>query len=200
MPELDALLARFEGLTTAALDRAEAHLAGLLGRPLRMTGRAVGLVPLEDAVRVFGREDSAVVAIHLGFTGALTGQILFLLPEEAAAELISWCLPEPASPELRASVLAEIGNVAGSAFLNELADMFALRVTVTPPDIAHDLSGAILGSVLPLVEAVPGRVLLVQTRLGEGGHAVGGLFLLMPDHASLETLMRLAGGRVAGVP
>lgn len=164
-----------------------------------LTQRAVRLVPLSQAARVFGPEDATAVAIQLAFAGDLAGQILLLLDEGSAQSLVGWCVPGPQGPEMQASVLAEVGNVSGSAFVNEIADLFGLQIAVSPPEVVADLAGAILGSVLPAAEAVPGQALMVQTEFAGAGTDVRGLFLLMPDAPSLERLLALMkGGGVRG--
>lgn len=195
MPETDEVTARrLNGLAARALARAAARLGDLLGITIRLARSAVSVLALGDAVHSFGGEEVPVVAVQLSLTHDLAGQILLLFSVESAQRLIRQCLPDAAPPDLEESVLAEVGNVAGSAFVNEVADDLGLSVQVSPPQVATDMAGAVLGSVLPMAEAAPGEVLLIQARFSGSTGGIDGSFLLAPDGASLARLLDLVGG------
>jgi chemotaxis protein CheC len=195
LPDLDLV-----ALAAHALGDVSDRLSALLGRSLRAGPPSVALVPLAEAVRAFGSEEAPAVAVVVSFTGDLVGQILLLWTEASAGRLVRWCLPPGAGAALEESVVAEVGNVAGSAFVSSVADRFAWGIQLAPPVVVADMAGAVLGSVLPLAEAAPGSVLLVRTEFSAAEEQVRGLFLLAPDGPSLARLLaRLApGGPVRG--
>lgn len=194
MPEGRAVPEGLTALIGAGLQKAGERLSLLLGRPLALVHPRVELATLQEAAAVFGRGDREAVAVQLSFAGDLAGQVLLLFEGPKAHRLAGLCLGQ-GDAQLAPSVLAEVGNIAAASFLEALADHWGMAVRVTPPQVVTDMAGAILGSVLPLVEAAPDRVFLVYTdfqALGEGeSTAVEGALLVAPDAASLERMADL---------
>jgi chemotaxis protein CheC len=187
VPEADAIV---HGLALPALSHVRTQLCGLLNRSLTLTRPRATLADLATAARSFGDEQTPVIGVVLPFHGDLSGHVLLLWSEAGARRVIRWCLPEGYGPDVEQSVLAEVGNVAGSAFVNAVADRLGLRVQVSPPMLAADMLGAILGSVLPLADLGEGRLLLVSTEFADEGASLQ--FLLAPDGPSLDRLIELA--------
>jgi chemotaxis protein CheC len=190
--------ARLAVLAGRALEAAAGGLSGLLGTRVALATPSIRLMGLGAAVAAFGGEQTPVVAVQLSVGRDLTGQVLLLFDAVSAARLADLCVPGSADAGLRESVLAEVANVAGSGFVNHVADRLGLSVHISPPQVVADMAGAVLGSILPLAEAIPGRVLLIETRFVVAGQGVDGHFILAPDGPSLQRLLQVAGGGGAG--
>jgi chemotaxis protein CheC len=184
-------------LVSLGFGRAGEHLARLLGRPIQLAAPEVRLMPLAAAAGMFGGEETEVVAVLSAFSGDLWGEALLVLDRGRADHLVDLCLgPGWRAGELATSVLSEVGNVATASFLNALADRFGLTVHVSPPDVVVDMAGAVLGTLLPLVEVLPDRVLLARTEFRESGVDVSGSFLLLPGGDALERMVGFGAAAV----
>src|SRR5690606_31441759 len=100
-----------------------------------------------------------------------------------------------ADEELADSALGELGNVVGSAFLNDLADRFSLRIKPSPPAVGRDMIGALLATLAAALAADERQELpAVRAQLpGNGnGEECNAYLLWIPGHRDLERLERLA--------
>jgi chemotaxis protein CheC len=173
------------------------RLSALLGTELRLERTEVALWSAEDLIRAHGRGDDGVVAVVSRLTGDLTGAVLLLFTPASARCLEEMLLQADENEEMRSSLLSEVGNIAAGSFLTVLGDWLGVRLSLTPPVAVRDLLGAVLGTVLPLVELVPDRVVGFGTNLIAQGRPIAATFLFLPDAAAYarirERVARAAG-------
>ena len=187
-------LAALEDAVRRGIARVGEGLTEMAGVPFRAEATGVTAVPLTEAPTLVGDPALPVVGIYLGVTADAHGHILLLFEEQAALRLADLLLGRPAGStaelgELEQSALAELGNIAGSFFLNVLADECRLEIHPTPPVVLRDLCGAILDAPVADVGLERDEVLVIGTRLSQDGEAVEGRFLVLPSFALLETLL-----------
>lgn len=187
-------LAALEDAVVRGIARVGAGLTEMAGVPFRAEATGVATVPLTEAPALVGDPSLPVIGIYLGVTADAHGHILLLFEEAAAYRLADLLLGRPAGTtaelgELEQSALAELGNIAGSFFLNVLADECGLEIHPTPPVVLHDMCGAILDAPVADVGLERDEVLAIGTRLSQDREAVEGRFLVLPSFALLETLL-----------
>ena len=178
-------------------------LAKLLNRKIDMDVPRVKIMDFRSVSETLGGAELPVVGIMLGVTGDLTGHILFVLKQQAAAILVNMLMGNLAYDaggdgddalefefsEMEISALKEIGNILAGSYLSSLSTMTNLNIAPSVPDLAIDMAGAILS--VPAIEfgKVGDSVLYIETEFSDGEKKVVGDFFLVPDVDTYSVLM-----------
>lgn len=202
-PPDHALLQR--SVERAARDAAQA-LTDLAGRPVASEGVVLERVPVERLPYLTGDVERPVIAIYIGIAGAADGHLLLVLDERMARGLVNILLGEDESAsgaltDLQWSALAEAGNIAGSMFLNALANRARLMLPPTPPLVVHEMGGAVLDTLAAsLALAGLEETLVLETAFVCDGAVVQMSFYWLPSPALLaEVLGGLRKGKRHGI-
>ena len=158
----------------------------------RLVVSAVNEIPNHVAER-----EEPVAAVLLRMLGDLTGLTLLVLPRATAlrvAEMMSH-KPEGTFTEMglyEQSAIKEAGNILSSAYLNALAEFMGMVLLPSPPVLAVDLSDAILTSTYLESSKDTDSVFVVESEfyLTELREQLRGFFILLPDAASLEQILK----------
>lgn len=178
-------------VVSAGIDAVSKNLSAMVGQPIEVSASAVSMVPVRSLADFVGGPAAAVVGIYLGVSGDLQGHLILFLVEPQAlkmADLLWENLPGTAT-QLDAgtlSALAEAGNVAGSAFLNTLADRASLVIVPSAPSVLMDMAGAILSVLQAELLLVAEEAMVIET---EFSGSVRGVMMLLPDPDSLSKLL-----------
>lgn len=175
----------------AGIDAVSQNLSAMVGQPIQVRAPAVAVVPVETLADFVGGPATPVVGIYLGVSGDVQGHLILFLSEPEALKMadLLWGDPPGTAAGLVAgtlSALAEAGNVAGSAFLNTLADRSSLRIVPYPPSVLMDMAGAILNALQAELLLVAEKAMVIET---EFSGSVKGVFMLLPDPDSLGKLL-----------
>jgi chemotaxis protein CheC len=178
-------------------------LAKLLNRKIDMDVPRVKVMDFRDVSETLGGAELPVVGIMLKVEGDLTGNILFVLKQQAAVLLVNMLMGKPAEgaddvsdymfDEMEISALKEIGNILAGSYLSSLSSLTNLNIQPSVPDLAIDMAGAILS--VPAIEfgKVGDSVLYIETEFTEGDKSVVGDFFLIPDVDTYSVLMNALG-------
>lgn len=202
--QAEAIPPQLEPLVAAGLDSAASALSAMTGRAIQVRATRLRRVPLAHLSLVAGDPERPVVAIYLGVGGAYRGHLLLALSEPMALAFVDMLLDQPdgstgALAALEVSALAEAGNVAGSAFLNTLANGAHLVILPTPPVVLEDMCGAILDTLAAeLALHDQEHALVIEAELTSAGHTVDAVFLVFPAPAMLLALAQGAHDEVGG--
>ncbi len=130
-----------------AEDTAQA-LARLLRVPV-----SVGSVAVTDLSAVAAAHDVAIVAIAFDTTGALPGRLAIVVDDEVALLLIRRLTGGSASDggidAAATAVLAEVGNIAASAFLNGVARFVRQSCLPSIPRVERGAPAAWVAATFP---------------------------------------------------
>ncbi len=185
--QLDAL----RELANIGSGTAGTALAGLLGRSVDLSVPKAAAMSLEDAVDATGSSESEVGAVLVPIVGDLDAVALLLFPP-ADADAICGLLGVDAQSEDGASALGEIGNILCASYINALGTMLGMELEPRPPQVAWDMLGAILASVL-LREAKPDGALVLDSNLIVEGESCSLSFLLLPTQGGIADLLGRMG-------
>jgi chemotaxis protein CheC len=146
--------------------------------------------------------DDTHAVIYMAVDGDFTGRMAFFLDWPSCQALWTMLLgsaPETTDDltELEWSSIVEVGNIINGSFLSAFTDVTGLFSNATPPMLAVDSFGAILGSIA--AEASEQSVaLFIETKLWDDQESVKGSFILIPTQESVELLWdRLGLGMAA---
>jgi chemotaxis protein CheC len=180
-------------------------LAKLLNRKIDMDIPRVKIMDFREVSETLGGAELPVAGIMLKVTGDLTGNILFVLKQQAAVILVNMLMGKPLDSiddtdesyhefdEMEISALKEIGNILAGSYLSSLSTLTNLNIAPSVPDLAIDMAGAILS--VPAIEfgKVGDTVLYIETEFTEGDKRVDGDFFLIPDVDTYSVLMNALG-------
>lgn len=166
----------------AALTNASTAFSALIETACRPTGSAVVMRSVGELPNLLGDMANPVTGILLTVHEDLSGFLLVMVPGEFVGPLAERLIGiDCVDCDLVDSALGEVGNVVGSAFLNSLADSFGLTVLPTPPQVVHDMAGALL-STLAVYQAMEGHdeFPVIQTGFVSEGIAFEAYLLWLP--------------------
>lgn len=175
-------------------------LAELTGREFKMTVPAFGAMALSIFEDLFGDLEALAVSVYMPVEGAVNGHVAFLFPFDEACELADFVLGRAlgetqALGEMEYSALMEVGNIIISSFLNALAELTDLSMPSSMPGIAVDMTAAILASLAAASPDLGDHALTITTRLISQEEPIKGVFLFIPEPASLPVLFHALGMR-----
>jgi chemotaxis protein CheC len=188
--QLDAL----RELASIGSGTAATALSRLLGRQIELQVPRALALGLADAVDAVGAADTPVASAVLP-VGGVEAVVLLLFSEAEAAALCELLGVEPAT-DVGDSALAEICNILGASALGAVARMTGLTLEPRPPQVLHDMLGAVVASALAETAGEVDVALVLDTELRVEGVAAGISFLLLPTaDGAAELLGRLGLGR-----
>lgn len=117
-----------------------------------------------DEVSMF---DKTVLAIKSDLKGEINGMTLLLFYQEQIQKIVESCLTEEDQkrddfPQLRLSLLKEIGNILTGAIVTQLSNILGLKIHGTPPVEIIGTKGKSIQSLL--CELPPCNPLIVTVR------------------------------------
>jgi len=156
----------------------------------------INIARLEDVPPQVGEPDQPVAAVLMHMLGDLTGRTLLVFPRRTAIRLAELLLhrPSPADTfsEMQQSAIKEAGNILSSAYMNALSDFMGMMLLPSPPSLAIDMSTAVLTTAYLQFGSDKDYVFCVESefRLSDIGEKLSGYFLLLPDAASLQAILK----------
>lgn len=153
------------------------------------------LAPLQDVPDLLGGGEIPVAGIYIESHGDVSLTILFVLSLESASALIAFLVPGSGGDlnEMGLSALIEVGNILTSSYLNALSFMTNLMLLPSPPQIAVDMAGAIISTVMAGARLVDDEVVLLKTSLNTTRSHITGHILILPDQGALKKIFTILG-------
>jgi chemotaxis protein CheC len=173
-------------------------LSQVLNRVIMIDVPEVRIVRLEDVDSLIGEPDEVVAAVMMKVLGDVTGRTVQVFPGDSAVKLTSAMLrcPQPAFPtgfdEMHQSTLKEISNIIVGAYLKASSEFMEMLLIMSVPAMAIDMAGAIMTTTFLNFGDERDYVLSVSTRMSLGNEQVQAYFLMIPDGASLDVILRQA--------
>ena len=189
--ELDAL----REVANIGAAHAATALSTMIGSTIMISVPRVNVMKLEDVPPVVSTSEEPVAAVLLGMLGDLTGRTLLVFPCAVAVRLAELLLHRDASGKtelgkLEESAINEVGNILSSAYMNALSDFMGMMLLPSPPKLAIGTSASMLAA--SHLDVDDDRVFCVESelRLHDLGEKLRGFFLLLPDAASLNVMLK----------
>lgn len=192
----DNMLDVLKELVNIGVGNAVTSLSKMLGEEkIDMDIPVATLVPLQDVPDLLGGGEVAVAGVYIQSTGDVRLTILLVLSLDSASNLIKSLLPGAKGDldEMGISVLVEVGNILTSSYLNAISVMADLQLLPSPPQIAVDMSGAIISTVMAENHLIDDEVVLLRTTLSTMESRIDGNIFILPDGDALEKIFSLLG-------
>ena len=191
--QLDAL----REVANIGAGHAATALSQMTGSTIMISVPTITIAKLEDVPPQISGPEEPVAAVLMHMMGDLTGRTLLVFPQATAVRLSELMLRRPAGSstelgELEQSAIKEAGNILSGAYMNALSDFLGMLLLPSPPSLVIDMSAAVLTSAFGEFSPDPDAILCVESEfmLTESNQALRGFFLLLPDPASLQVMLR----------
>jgi len=190
--ELDAL----REVANIGAGHAATALSQLTNRRIMINVPRLHTRALDQVADLLGEGEQIVAGVLMHMLGDLTGRMLLAIPEANARLLCDMLLRRKvgetsAFSELEESSLKEAGNILGGAYMNALSDFMGMMLLPSVPSLAIDTAAAVLSTAYLSFGRDRDLVFCVETdfRFESIDLDLHGHFLLLPDVASLETIL-----------
>lgn len=172
-------------------------LSQMTGSTIMIKVPAISVASVEELPAQFAPDEEPVAAVLMHMLGDLTGRTLLVFPKPTVLRLAELMLRRPigssvAFSELETSAIKETGNILSGAYMNALGDFLGMLLLPSPPTLVVDMSVAVLTSAFGEFSADPDAILCVESEfvVRDNDQSLRGFFLLLPDPASLQVLLR----------
>ncbi len=187
---------------------AATSLSSLLNQKIDMAVPNVRITTFDDAVKSFGGAEHLVTGVLLAMEGLegeeaskdIKGMLLFIMEIESANDIVGMLtggMYEPGTPEfeeMKASVLQEIGNIMGAAYINSIATLTGLSLNISVPYLAMDMVGAILSIPIAEFGAISDTVLFIEEGfIGENNKNINSNMSLFAGSETVDLIMSKLG-------
>ncbi|HRN54670.1 MAG TPA: chemotaxis protein CheC, partial [Gemmatimonadaceae bacterium] len=154
----------------------------------------INVTAIEDVPNQIGAAEEPVAAVAIRVEGDITGLTLLVFPQPTAKRIASLMMGGRAVAQFGAieeSALKEAGNILSAAYLNALAEFLGMRILNSPPQLAVDMSDAVLSSTYVETSGGASHVFCVESefQLQDDAAPLRGFFLLLPDPPSLRAML-----------
>ena len=191
--ELDAL----RETANIGAGHAATALSQMTGNTIMITVPTITIAALEDVPQRIMPDEEPIVAVLMQMMGDLTGRTLLVFPHPTAIRLAQLMLRRPNNPaalfgDLEQSAIKEAGNILSSAYMNALSDFMGMMLLPSPPSLAIDMSTAVLTTAYLQFGTDRDYVFCVESEfyMTDVDEKLRGFFLLLPDPASLQAILR----------
>jgi chemotaxis protein CheC len=195
----------FEHGATAASEA----LSRWLGRPIRLILSGIETRDVTEAAGLIGPEDELVASCVMPIEGTLSGELLLVFDDASGLALADLLLGRVAGTsdawgELERSAALETANIVGCSLLNSIAAHWpggargdegrSTTLAPGPPRFRHEFAASLLEFAVMDQAAASDRVLVVRTRFATEAEELRWWLLVVPDAASMRSLVGVAGG------
>jgi len=190
--QLDAL----REVANIGAGHAATALSQMVGETIMISVPTINVSRLEDIPPQVAAPDEPVAAVLMHMLGDLTGRTLLVFPRRTAIRLSELLLRRTSPPddfsEMQQSAIKEAGNILSSAYMNALSDFMGMMLLPSPPSLAIDMSTAVLSTAYLQFGTDKDYVFCVESEfiMGGGDERMRGFFLLLPDPASLQAILK----------
>jgi len=172
-------------------------LSQMTGTTIMIKVPAINVSSMEDIPPQFIPDEEPVAAVMMHMLGDLSGRTLLVFPKPTVMRLAELMLRRPigssvALGEMETSAIKEAGNILSGAYMNALSDFLGMLLLPSPPSLVIDMSAAVLTSAFGEFATDADSILCVESEfiLTDMNQSLRGFFLLLPDTASLQVMLR----------
>ena len=190
--QLDAL----REVANIGAGHAATALSQMTARTIMISVPRLHVAAVDEIAPQLAPGEQPVAGVVMDMVGDLTGRTLLVLPKPTVLRVAELMLRRPAGSsvalgELERSAVTEAGNILSGAYMNALSDFMGMLLLPTPPTLAIDVSARLLTRDFLRLDAVT-QVFVVETEFTLHGtdERLRGFFLLLPDPASLQAILR----------
>lgn len=177
---------------------AASALSALLSCPFTISVPTVRILDYSEVAGDMGGPEQMIVGALLFLEGDVQGMILFLLQEGFASATLEALLGEPVNSldgldEMAQSALQEVANIMAASYLNAIASLTGMTITISTPSLCTDMLGAILSVPAIYYANISDKIIYIEDELRGENLCAPNHILLIPDTGSLEKIITRLG-------
>jgi chemotaxis protein CheC len=191
--QLDAL----REVANIGAGHAATALSQMINSTIMISVPTINVSRLEEVPPQVSAPEEPVAAVLMHMLGDLTGRTLLVFPKPTAVRLAELMLRRPTGSsndlgDMEQSAIKEAGNILSSAYMNALSDFMGMMLLPSPPSLAVDMSNAVLTTAYLQFGSDRDYVFCVESEfyMTDSAERLRGFFLLLPDPASLQAILR----------
>lgn len=169
-------------------------LSQMIGKKILITVPRVLCMPIEKTADLVGGPQSLVAGVTMHVLGDVSAKIVLMLPRQSALQLAGLLTRQESEERqvltmMEHSAIKEAGNILAGAYLNALTEFLGLMLLQSVPQLVFDLADAVVAEISkgfpPMTE-----IICIGTQFSEAENVIQGFFLLIPDQASLDVILK----------
>ena len=174
-------------------------LSQLMEKRISMSLTSVDLIPFWKLPEIFGGEEIEVFGILSSVQGDQNLLILQIYPKDSIIQMINSLSEEKEiksqdikdlsdMDDFSLSIITEVGNILSGHYAHALADLMEIKLVPDVPDVAYDVLGAIMSSVIAKTSEDVDLMILINTKMDIEDLNLNGIFCFLPE---VETLNKI---------
>ncbi|MEE9398701.1 MAG: chemotaxis protein CheC [Dehalococcoidales bacterium] len=189
-------------LVSKAITNSLSGLSQMVERTFDVTSLSIKQFPAKDAAMLLGGSENVAVGVYLEIQGDATGHLLLMHNPGTAFKLVDIQLGLPIGStqqmeEMERSVLGEMGNIAGSFFLNAVADTVNLVLVPSPPEVMVDTVGKIISIPLTRIMEKQDDALIVKATFSADNGQMDGTLMILPTMDFMKAILKHSSTQLA---
>jgi chemotaxis protein CheC len=182
-------------LVSRGIANAISGLSQMVGNEMRVTSLDLKYLPAKCAASLLDGSEAQSVGVYLTINGDATGHLLLMHDPEIAFQIVDVQLGQPSGStrelaELESSVLGEMGNIAGSFFLNALADTGNMVLMPSTPEVMVDKLDAIVSVPLTNISEQQDDVIVMRATFSADGKPMEGTLMILTSPDCMRTILK----------
>lgn len=177
---------------------AASALSELLGECINIAVPDIKILDFNDAVNFLGGPENIAVGLLVEISGDIDGMMLCIMQKPFVAHMAKAVLSTEIEDlfflgEMEISLINEFGNILTGSYMNAIASMTGTETTLSVPDMAVDMVGAILSVPAVKFAEISDKVLFIDDSFIIGDSEIKSNMIFVPELNSLETLFSRLG-------
>ncbi|MEG1448816.1 MAG: chemotaxis protein CheC [Oscillospiraceae bacterium] len=173
-------------------------LATMTSKKIDMSVPKVHILNYDQIANLLGGPENTIVAMMVDFEGDVNGTMMFLLSHDFAGKLIEDVSGISVKDfnrlgEIECSVLMELSNIMGGAYISALSTLTNLSIALSVPYLSSDMVGAVLNAPAVKYEKLGDQVIFIEENIETISTQLTSNILVIFDLESLDKIMGALG-------
>ncbi len=174
---------------------AASALSEMIGSTVHIEVPRCEMIPYSEMTKIVGDPEHVILGILVRMSGEMEGYILMALEIDDAIETVKVLMNQDVSVEDGINLedfdlMKEVCNILSGAFISAISEMTSMSIIPSVPEMAADMSMAIMNVPVLVYGEIGDSVLLLDTKFGGAAECIHGHFFLIPTIQSLEDLKK----------
>lgn len=177
---------------------AVSSLSQMINKTVVIEVPQINILKYEQVADEMGGPEAMTVGLVQNFDGDVKGMMMFLLDLDFAHVALSSMMGVNFHSfvefdEIGYSAIKEIGNIMAASYLRAVAELTGLNISLSIPDVAIDMVGAIMN--LPAIQFadISDRIIYIKDKFKSDNTELNCHILMIPDTDSLTKMMTSLG-------
>ena len=177
---------------------AASALSNVINKAIRIGVPEIRLLNYEEVTEELGGPEATAAGLLISLGGDIQGMIMFVLGKEFAHITLSSLLGNQINDftdidEMGYSAITEIGNIMAYSYVNAIASMTNMRISLSVPSVSIDMVGAMVSIPAIHYANISDKIMYINDKFITKETELDSHILLIPDVESIEKLMTSLG-------